>query len=72
MPEKILDGANIGIRIEQLRGHRVPEDKISRPKTHLRKLIDREKCKHQIHIKPARAYKSDDDFEYLYTSYETG
>ena len=25
VPEKILDGAQIGIRIEQLRGHRVPE-----------------------------------------------
>jgi len=25
VPEKILDGAQIGIRIEQLRSHRVPE-----------------------------------------------
>ena len=39
VPKKILDGAEIGIRIEQLRGHRVPEMMTGNPEFRLTGII---------------------------------
>ena len=39
VPEKILDGAEIGIRVEQLRGHRVPEMMAGNPEFRLMGII---------------------------------
>ena len=39
VPKKILDGAEIGIRIEQLRGHRVPEMMTGNPELRLTGII---------------------------------
>ena len=39
VPEKILDRAEIGIRIEQLRGHRVPEMMARNPELCLMSII---------------------------------